>query len=159
MKPISLLLVSAIFIWVGCKSSTNPDQLINQKASLPQTFKLSELHQKVIATFINNRNHTTCLLYGNNKAYMAASATRMIAMPGESFTLVTWQQQNDEHWFGARIPGNLVSAETLTLISKDNAPAYQYQKFSGQDLVKFADTTGSADRIRYILSQKASITP
>ncbi|GAB2698710.1 hypothetical protein GCM10027037_23800 [Mucilaginibacter koreensis] len=159
MKPIFLLLVSAIFIWVGCKSSTDPDQLINQKASLPQTFKLSELHQKVITTFINNRNHTTCLLYGNNKAYMAASAAPRIEAPGESFTLVTWQQQNDEHWFGARIPGNLVSAETLTLTGKDNAPAYQYQKFSGQDLVKFADTTGNTDRIRYILLQKASITP
>jgi hypothetical protein len=159
MNLLSKSLVGIIVLLSSCKPDTNPDQLINQKASLPQTFKLSALHQKVITTFINNKKHITGVLYGNAKAYSAATAAKPVAMPGEWFTLVTWHQQDDEHWFGACIPGNLLSAETLKLTGGPDARDYEYQKFLGKKLVKLADTTGTAARVKYILSQKASITP
>jgi hypothetical protein len=159
MRFLSKLFVIAVVLLSSCKPATPPDQLINQKASLPQTFKLADLHQKVITTFINNREHITGILYGNEKAYLAAGAAQPVKAAGESFTLVTWHQQDDPHWFGARIPGDLISAETLTLTGKDDAPAYHYQKYNGKELVKLADTSGSSNRIKFILSQQASITP
>ncbi|RFZ84209.1 hypothetical protein DYU05_00840 [Mucilaginibacter terrenus] len=159
MKSSLKILVAGVIILSGCQSATDPDQLINKKASLPQTFSLSDLHQKVITSFINNKEHTTGILYGNEQAYSASNHTLAKKIPGASYTLVTWRQQDDPHWFGARIPGNLISAEKLTWISRDGITTYQYQKFSGKDLSKLADTTGSGEHIRFILSQKASVMP
>jgi len=159
MKLILLFIVGAVMCLSACKPA-NSDHLINHEASLPQTFKLSDLHQKVITSFINNRQHVSGVLYGNKKAYAAATAEKPVAIPGQAFTLLTWQQQDDEHWFGARIPGNLLSAETLTLTGKsDGRGGYDYQRFLGKNLTKLADTTGNAARIKFILQQKASITP
>jgi hypothetical protein len=159
MKPVIKLLISAVTILGSCKPTTDPNQLINYKASLRQTFKLSELHQKVITNFINKRKHTTSILYGNGAAYAAAVAIKPVTVPGESFTLVTWRQQDDQHWFGALIPGDLLSAETLKVAGKNESLTYNYQKYSGKNLGKLADTTGNESRIKFILSQKASITP
>lgn len=157
MKLLLQFIAGAMMSLSACKPATNPDALINQKASLPQTFKLSDRHQKVITTFINNRTHLTSILYGNAEACAAATADRPTSIPGQAYTLVTWQQQDDEHWFGARIPGNLLSAETLTLTGAPDG--YNYQKYLGKNLTKLADTTGNAARIKFILQQKASITP
>ncbi|MCQ6958591.1 hypothetical protein [Mucilaginibacter aquariorum] len=143
----------------SCKPLTGADALINQKASLPESFRLSELHQKVITSFINNRKHTTSILYGNKVVHSILGADRANGNSGESFTLVTWQQQDDAHWFGARIPGDLISAETLTVADSNSQTIYHYQKFKGKELTKLADTTGNADRVRFILSKKASIMP
>jgi len=159
MKRISIVFMCAFTLFQSCKHTTEPDQLINNKASLPASFKLSELHQKVITSFINKNDRTTSILYGNEKAWLAANTGRQSETPGESFTLVTWRQQDDPHWFGARIPGDLLSAETLTFTGQNTAPAYDYQKFSGKELAKVADTTGRTARITFILSQKTSVVP
>ncbi|WDF57266.1 hypothetical protein [Mucilaginibacter sp. KACC 22063] len=159
MKSIFKIIVAAIAVFSSCKPAPNADELINQKASLPDHFKLSELHQKVITSFINNRNHTTSILYGNEKALSSASSDKLNELPGESFTLVTWKQQDDAHWFGARIPGDLISAERLDLTDSNSRISYNYQRFSGKDLVKLADTTENSERIKFILNQKASIIP
>lgn len=159
MKVIFQILLASLAIFSGCKPSPGADVLINQKASLPESFKLSELHQKVITSFINNRKHTTSILYSNNQAYAAANGGTSIRSSGQFFTLVTWQQQDDAHWFGARIPGNLISAETLHLTDSNSRIIYHYQKFKGKELAKLADTTGNAARVKFILSQQASIMP
>lgn len=159
MKRISHIIILALPVLISCKTATEPEKLLNQKASLPESFKLSALHQKVITSFINNRNHTTSVLYGNNEAVRAVSSGIPNHLPGQAFTLVTWQQQDDAHWFGARIPGDLISAETLSSSNMDHQIFYHYQKFLGRDLVKLADTTGTASRIKFILSQRASIAP
>ncbi len=157
MRTLITSFIIAASILSGCEPATAPGELINQKASLPSTFKLSDLHQKVINTFINNKEHTTSILYGNPKAYEAAHTDK--ATSGGAYTLVTWRQQDDKHWFGARIPGDLLSAETLTLTGAGTVPSYRYQRYSGKELAKLADTTGTSARVAFILSQKASITP
>lgn len=159
MKNILRIAISSVVLFSSCNSLTKPDELLNQKASLPENFKLSDKQQNVITTFINNRTHTTSILYGNSKALLAAGKSGLNRTPGEAFTLVTWRQQDDTHWFGARIPGDLLSAETLELSDINNKISYHYQKFEGKDLTKLADTTGNADRIKFITSQKASIIP
>jgi FtsP/CotA-like multicopper oxidase with cupredoxin domain len=158
MKRLTIT-ISAFIAFSSCKQATNPDLLINQKASLPEKFKLSELHQKVITSFINKRDSTMSTLYGNEKAFAALSINAQPGISRASFTLVTWHQQDDPHWFGARIPGDLVSVETVKASSTSPDVAPEYQIFSGKELVSLADTTGRADRIRFILSQKASVLP
>lgn len=159
MKLLPQFFIGMVALLIACKPATNPAALINHKASLPQNFKLSNLHQKVITTFINNRQHITGVLYGNAQACTAATAGKLMETPGESFTLVTWHQQDDEHWFGARIPGNLISAETLTLTQAADGRRYSYQKYLGKKLTKLADTADNAARIKFIVQQRASVTP
>ena len=158
MKRLSFITISALIVLSSCEQHKNPDQLINSKASLPASFKLSELHQKVITTFINKRDSTMSTLYGNDQAGKIAAKQ---AQPGDSdasFTLVTWHQQDDPHWFGARIPGDLISVETVQTGTAENK-LINYQKYSGKNLVKLADTVGRSSRIHFILSQNPSIIP
>jgi len=38
--------------------------------------------------------------------------------------LITWAEQDDPHWFGARIPGEFVQAEYVYADSGESSPAY-----------------------------------
>jgi len=158
MKRLSFFIISASIVLSSCEHHQNPDLLINDKASLPASFKLSELHQKVITSFINKKDSTMAILYGNEEAGKIAGKGAQTGVSNASFTLVTWHQQDDPHWFGARIPGDLISVETLHTGSSENK-SVDYQKYSGKNLVKLADTVGSTSRIHFILSQNPSITP
>ncbi|MBS7565373.1 hypothetical protein KHS38_13255 [Mucilaginibacter sp. Bleaf8] len=159
MKRISTFIISAFAIFISCKQASNPDQLINQKASLPDHFKLSELHQKVITSFISKKDSTMSILYGNHEAYNALDSNVPSSLSGVSATLVTWRQQDDPHWFGARIPGDLLAVETIKAAGTGKNTVLNYQRYTGKQLVKLADTTGRAGRIKFIMSQQASILP
>lgn len=156
MKLIVYIIAAGSIFMAGCKGTTDPDRLINSKASLPSTFSLSELHQKVITSLINKKAGTMSILYGSEHFKNATQASNL-NVPGNSFILVTWQQQDDAHWFGARIPGELISAETVKIGNHNNFVTYQ--KFTGRNLRLSADTTGQNERIQFILSQKPSIIP
>ena len=156
IKLIFYIIAAGSLFIAGCKGATDPDRLINSKASLPSTFRLSELHQKVITSLINKKAGTMSILYGTEH-FKNATEESNLNEPGNSFTLVTWQQQDDAHWFGARIPGELVSAETVNIGNHTNFVTYQ--KFTGKNLLLSADTTGQNERIHFILTQKPSIIP
>lgn len=159
MKCLAIIIISALLGLSSCKQHTSPDQLLNSKASLPGSFRLSELHQTVITSFMNKKDSTMSILYGNELGLGDAGKELRYSAPNASFTLVTWHQQADPHWFGARIPGELISAETLTTGNSDNDELAKYQKYAGKNLVKLADTSGRAARIHFILAQKPSIIP
>jgi hypothetical protein len=36
-----------------------------------------------------------------------------------SYRLVTWKQKPDEYWFGANVPGHLLSVDTVSGISPE----------------------------------------
>ena len=78
-------------------------------------------------------------LYGNEVALKAAGTGTATA--GEVFALVTWKQQADDHWFGAKIPADLVSVEYVKTAEAGNA--ISYQKFAGKNLVLSGDTSNS----------------
>ena len=155
MKRLSFIIIGALFAFSSCKQHTDPDQLINSKASLPESFNLSALHQKVITSFINKRNSTMSILYGNEAASKTLGKDVQPGIANASYTLVTWRQQNDPHWFGARIPGDLLTVETLKLGNN----IANYQRYTGKNLGRLADTTGRSARISFILAQNPSITP
>lgn len=158
MKNLKYFLIAACVITItSCDKKTSPEKLINEKASLPKSFSISNLHQKVISSFSNKKESTTSILYGDSSAGLAIKDKNPLKAPSFSFTLVTWHQQADPHWFGAKIPGDLISVERLSKKSLDASIAYQ--KLSGKELVSVSDTTGNFGRIRFILSQKPLILP
>ncbi|PTQ96621.1 hypothetical protein C8P68_104106 [Mucilaginibacter yixingensis] len=157
MKAVTYSIFTVLLALIACTPKTPSGELINQKASLPATFSVSDLHQKVLTAVINKKEHTMSLLYGDAAAELALKSAIPAQATNFSFTLVTWQQQDDAHWFGARIPGDLISVEKLAKKGAD--ASLVYQKLSGKKLTTVTDTTGTAGRIQFMLSQKVSILP
>lgn len=158
MRPLKYFIVAACCTIISsCDIPTSPEELINRKASLPSSFSLSDLHQKVISSFSNKKENTTSILYGDPSAEIAIKDQAPMKAPVFLFTLITWRQQADPHWFGAKIPGDLISVERLSKTA--NNASIAYQKLSGKELVRVRDTTGNFGRIKFILSQKPLILP
>jgi hypothetical protein len=146
-----------ILLLSACTNTTNNTSLINDAASLPESFNISKTGLKVITSFINKKQGTMATLYGNEPALQAAKAGSNITTAGETFALITWKQKADDHWFGANIPSTLQSVEYVKATKAGNA--ISYQKFEGKPLVLSTDTLHNQERIKYILNQKASVFP
>ena len=58
---------------------------------------------KLKSSFVNQKDSSMSILYGGKELYK----------------LVTWKQKPDEHWFGANIPGNLLSVDSVSEISPE----------------------------------------
>ncbi|MEN0056292.1 MAG: hypothetical protein AAGC65_21620 [Mucilaginibacter sp.] len=161
MKSIKYLFLAAIVFGVyACNHKPTIDELTNPPAALPASFKFDQLGLKVITTFINKKQGTTSTLYGNPLALKTAIAGTNQIEAGEVFALVTWKQQDDQHWFGANIPGNLQQVELLKSTSSiENPIVLSYACYEGKDLTLKADTLNNQDRIKYILSQKPAVMP
>lgn len=158
MKTLYYLsVIITIALFAGCDQTTPPAELINKKASLPGTFSISDLHQRVLSSFYNTKDNTNSVLYGDKGAEAAMQKHGISASSPFSLTLVTWHQQEDPHWFGARIPGDLISVERLT--KADGGERFSYQKLAGRQLIAVKDTVGNGDRIRFILAQQPLIQP
>ncbi|TVT43285.1 hypothetical protein FNT36_04130 [Hymenobacter setariae] len=156
-KPIAL---GALLALSACSQNKVPAGQLNKAASLPTTFNFSMLGLRVLTTFINRRQATTATLYGNDRARQAALGGTGAAQPGEVLALLTWRQQADPNWFGARIPGALQSLELLrTGPGSMGRPAVSYQYFTGKDLTQRADTLGQQARIAYLLAQRPAVLP
>jgi len=102
---------------------------------------------KVITTVVHQREGSMSTLYGNDVAIKDARAGRPYSV-GAVVTLVTWEQRDDPHWFGGRIPAAVHAVEVVRYM--DGGPSYQSDK--GSELVKEA-------RISYIAGLKAAVLP
>jgi hypothetical protein len=155
MRSAYILLAFTAIMLTACTSTTNNIALVNDAASLPPSFNFGKMGFKVINSSINKKLGTMSTLYGNESALKAAGTGAATA--GEVFALVTWKQQTDDHWFGAKIPANLLSVEYVKTGETGNPVSYQ--KFTGKNLVLSADTSNSQARIKYISDQKPSVMP
>lgn len=157
MKAITIAFAGLLAL-SACSQYQGPAGQRNEAASLPPAFEFDKLGLRVLSTFVNRRQATTATLYGNDLARQAGLAGT--AQPGEVLALVTWRQQADPNWFGARIPGAL---QTLELLRVDPGgaghAAATYQCFTGKDLVLKADTVHQQARITYLLAQKPAVMP
>lgn len=157
--------VCLIFLLLlGCvNTETNVDDLINITASRIDTISFNPLKWKVITSAISNADNTQSILYGNDLAVgFARSNASKLYPTGSKLCLVTWSQQNDKHWYGAKIPYEIVSIELITFDSNSkNSPLKIYEKYAGKPLQKLnePDSTYKAQRINYIISQNASVIP
>jgi len=144
----------------ACSQNNVPAGQLNEAASLPASFNFSKLGLRVLSSSVNHRQATMATLYGNDLACQAALAGTGAAQPGEVLALLTWRQQADPNWFGARIPGALQSLELLrTGPGSTGRPAVTYQCFMGKNLTPQADTLHQQERIAYLLAQKPAVMP
>lgn len=162
MKNLTNTLLAGLVLMVSaCADNNNKLNAgaINAKASLPASLNFTSLGYKVITSSINKKMGTMATLYGNEQALAAAVAGTNDIKAGEEFALITWKQQDDDRWFGAKIPGDLQSVETIKTLSSKTGVGVIYKCFDGRALNPRADTLKNAERIKYIFAQQPSVMP
>ena len=106
---------------------------------------------------------TMSTLYGNDLAVDHARAHSDHDYPdGSVLALVTWTQQNDPRWFGARIPDRVSSVEFLTVGAlPDGHATYSYQGYAGTPLKQTSaqQTAAPSGRALFLLAQRAAVLP
>lgn len=159
-----LIVWGTLFISViaGCAGKkTPPADLFNRQASLPANFSFHPLEWKVISSSFSKTNKTMSTLYGNDLAVTYARNGKETTYPaGAELALVTWNQQEDQHWFGANIPGAVRSVEHVSFPAS-GAAGPTYEVYNGASLEKAgsAGTLMARQRMAYIVAQKASVMP
>lgn len=146
------------FVYTMPIHQATPPTDFNTIAALSDDLPYQPLQWKVITSSVDKPNATMSTLYGNDLAVTHARTSPQTPYPaGAVLALVTWQQQDDRHWFGARIPGPVQSVE---FVSADN-PAYTYQSYAGTPLQKQTTTDAPATqtRIDAITTARASVMP
>jgi hypothetical protein len=158
MKALYSLMTGCMLLLAAC-SDNKPVELYNTKAALPSSPKYNLDGLKVITSFVNKTKGTASTLYGNDLALKSAIDGNKTVVANEVFTLVTWTQQEDDHWFGAKIPSDVESVEVIKAVPSGNSVAVNYEQLEGKQLTLKTDTVGQAERIKYILGQKPSVLP
>ena len=160
---IAALIISATFL--ACSNhKENAAELYNQTASLTATdlLNFNPLQWKVITAAGNKNNNTMCTLYGNDTAiFYARSGKGNVYPQGSVLSLVTWKQQDDKHWFGAKIPQQILSVEVLKFSPEGTIGNPVYETYEGTPL-RLKKQNAPADiaiRSAYITGLKAVVTP
>jgi len=115
--------------------------------------------QSVISSLINNKAGTISIIYGNELALKAARDTVSTHIPGEKYTMVTWNQKPMPHWYGTNMNGTMLSVETVTVLQGAGGKtsfASQYLTGAGQRTSK---RTLDQSRVSFILNQRAAVYP
>lgn len=168
MKARYLPGILAALSMFGCSNDQpNISAEINQPASLAGEFAAAlpanPLQWKVITSEINKPDATMSTLYGNDLAVAYARTHSQHDYPaGAVLSLVTWTQQEDARWFGAKIPRTVKSVEFVTVGQAPNGrTSYSYQEYEGTPLKKVSTQEGSIpdDRANRLLSQRAAVMP
>jgi hypothetical protein len=136
---------------------------LNQTASLMGDLPANPLAWRVITSSANRNDSTMSTLYGNDVAMQYARTHSDRKYPnGSALSLVTWTQQEDSRWFGAKIPATVKSVEFVLVSSAaDGRPSYSYQKFTGTPLKKSSaeEYRVPAERAAELLSQRGAVMP
>lgn len=129
---------------------------LNHMAALYGVVPTDPTTWKVITSGLNPSESTMSTLFGNDTAVeYSRTTTQRNYPPGSVLALVTWSQQEDLRWFGARIPAHPKSVELVAV-----GPAYSYRSYEGAPLRETKTSQRHADeRIAYFLSQRASVMP
>jgi hypothetical protein len=147
----------------GSGSSDRVPSSINEGAALTGSLPWNPLQWNVITSFTDKPASTMSTLYGNDAAVRYARSNSQPDYPaGAVLSLVTWTQQEDPHWFGARIPRQVKAVEFVSVTAgTNNQPWYSYQGYEGSPLRKASASEGLSpgSRTAYLLSQRAAVMP
>lgn len=102
------------------------DVVNNSAAQLPESLPDNPLRWNAITMYVDPKTHTTATLFGNDAAMQAVRARSSAYPAGATLALVTWNQREDPHWFGARIPGTSVLAELVTINGTEPKLSYRF---------------------------------
>ncbi|WP_417359870.1 hypothetical protein [Galbibacter sp.] len=131
--------------------------VLNQKASITKLSDLGEnpLLLQALTTAVDLNENQMSTLYANKTGANYAMNYQGSDFPiGSRIYQITWKRQPDSLWYGAFIPGRLVSVERITF-SRDNSPKYSFfnaqllEQKSGNDSLK----------TQQILSQPRAVSP
>src|ERR1700676_3480726 len=162
-KIFCLAGVFACLCLFGCSSGNQKlKAAINRNASPDGELAGNPMQGKVFSSWINASESTMSTLFGN---YIAVAYARTHSQHeyrnGSVLSLVTWKQQDDNRWFGAKIPDQVKSVEFIFVTAKDSHTSYSYQKFEGAPLKRVSSQEGPAlnEPATYMLSQRAAVMP
>jgi Cytochrome P460 len=138
-----------VLVVCGCGRKKIADaDLYNVQAAVGAGLPYPVMEWKAITTVVDRGAGTTGTLFGNDAAVNAARAG--VAYPaGAVLGLVTWQQREDPHWFGARIPGSALSVEFVEVGS-----SVVDREFVGTPWREVAGTSAGE-----IVGMKAAVAP
>ena len=134
----------------------------NYRAALAGDLPINPLEWNVITCSANPLEFTMSTLFGNDIAVRSARAHSATTYPADSaLALVTWHQQQDHDWFGAKMPAETQSMELVTVsASVDGGTSYEYSRYEGSPLKQVTLSKSQADeRMLYIRSQRAAVMP
>ena len=151
--------VALLSFALGCSRTPSNSEVFNQPAAIPAGAPLDPLQWKVITSSIDAPHQTMSMLFGNDVAVASARSGKQGKYPaGAVLSLVTWAQQEDRHWFGARIPKQFQTMEIVKVTpGAEGETTTSYERFEGQGLQKASD--GDEARKAYILLQRAAVMP
>lgn len=159
MKKWASIIAHVACLLQACDRETSHAYLMNEKARLPVSFNFDSLKLKVMASFINAKLGTISLLYANSPVIKNSYKVKRSHSAGEVMALITWKQQPDTNWFGARIPGALQTLELIEIIADPSHPIITYKRYRGRNLLIDKDTLGQLTRTKYILELQPSVMP
>ncbi|MDB6078561.1 MAG: hypothetical protein JWO82_2308 [Akkermansiaceae bacterium] len=155
-RLISLCLVTVLAS--SCSKSHPPvAELYNSEASTPEGTNFNPIDGKVITSYIDTKAGTVATLFGNEIA-AKSSASGTAYGTGAALTLVTWQQQADPNWFGARIPAGMESVETVTF-SEEGAPVYERRAGPALMISGLFSDGLTKQRVEWITGLRAAVMP
>ena len=134
----------------------------NGRATVRNEIDFNPLRWSVITCFADPRDSTMSTLFGNDIAVQySRSHADGIYPAGAMLSFMTWNQQDDEAWFGAKMPAETKSMELVTVnTSGDGGGIYGYHRYEGSPLKSVTLAQGQAnERIEYIRSQRAAVMP
>lgn len=157
---LSVLFVLGTIDGCGNHAASTPEP-VGEEVSVSANLPFNPFQWKIISSSINPQTGTMATLYGNDLAVQTARHGSQPAYPpGAVLAMVTWYQQEDNRWFGARIPGRMKSVEIVAM--EQDGHSRSYQEFSGSPLImtKLVPAPALPDpRIDYILALRASVMP
>jgi len=164
--PIGIACLFATVLALGsssCGGSAAATSPVNEHATLTGSLPWNPLQWSVITSSIDKQASTMSVLYGNDAAVRYARSSSQEDYPsGAILSLVTWGQQEDAHWFGARIPGQAKSVEFLSVTAgPGNQAGYSYEDYEGSPLREASSSVGRSpgSRAAYMLSRRAAVMP
>ncbi len=131
------------------------DEVVNSRAAaLPAGLPYDPLKLSPITIYVDSRNRTAAILFGNETAMQAvharsANGVAPAYQAGSELALVTWAQRDDPHWFGARIPDAPQSVEFIQVAA---GPKNIYRQFAAPGLKEIqASESAAAQRTNFVL--------
>jgi hypothetical protein len=161
---ICLLSGALVVCSAGCaRQGARTTATLNQGAALVGELPINPLGWRVISSVVDPGNGTMSTLYGNDVSVGYARTHSQHDYPaGSVLALVTWTQMEDSRWFGAKIPGHVVSVEFVTVGAAENGGSrYTYEAYAGNPLKQAPNQQFGAppERIAYLLSSRAAVMP
>jgi len=163
MKRLCLSFITLVLILTGCISGRSGVVMqFNDEAALTGDLPVNPLRWGVITCGANPQESTMSTLFGNDIAVRHSRTDSAGGYPpGAVLSFVTWQQQEDGRWFGAKMPARLKSVEFVEFSSSEEGHStVRYRLYSGYPLKDVASLEGPTDaRVAHLVSLRAAVMP